>query len=146
MEEFTDLDDVSVTHCLKLWASSDDSALASLCRGLLFRRLYKTVDLTHLGTDAGKLAAILEAAKAAVAAAGGDQAYDLFYDEPEDTPYEAYSPSVVDSGPDEILVQDVKGNLTPFGAISTCMTAAPLPTISWSRARRPKSDLSGGLA
>ncbi len=92
MAEFTDLDDVSVIHSLKLWGSSDDAALAALCRGLLFRQLYKTIDLTHLGEDAGKLARVIDSAKSALATAGGDPAYDLFYDEPEDTPYEAYSP------------------------------------------------------
>jgi hypothetical protein len=61
---------------------------------------------------------MIEAAKLALAAAGGDPAYDLFYDEPEDTPYEAYSPGVAVPGSDEILVQDTKGKLTPFGAIS----------------------------
>ena len=48
-EEFVDLDDVSVMHCFKLWQASDDPALAGLCRGLLFRRVYKTIDLTHAG-------------------------------------------------------------------------------------------------
>jgi HD superfamily phosphohydrolase len=118
MEEFTDLDDVSVTHSLKLWASSDDAPLAALCRGLLFRRLYKTIDLTHFGDDAAKLAAAIEATRSAVSAVGGDPAYDLFYDEPEDTPYEAYSPNGAAPGSDEILVQDSRGKLTPFGAIS----------------------------
>ena len=48
IEEFTDLDDFSVVHCFKLWTRCDDIALAALCRGLLNRRLFKTLDLSHL--------------------------------------------------------------------------------------------------
>src|SRR3954464_7450845 len=86
--EFVDLDDISVLHCFKLWQSSDDPALAGLCRGLLFRRVYKTIDLTHLA-DAGAAQRAADAATDAVAKAGGDAAYDLFYDEPSEAAYEA---------------------------------------------------------
>src|SRR5205807_8034089 len=41
MDEFRDLDDISVWHCFKLWTTAADPVLASLCRGLLFRGLYK---------------------------------------------------------------------------------------------------------
>ena len=115
MAEFTDLDDVSVQHCFKAWSASGDGPLAGLCRGLLYRRLFKTIDLSHLDPDAARAAA--DRARAAVAAAAGDGVYDLFYDEPADTPYEAYSAD--EDGPgDEILVRDPRGRLTPFGAIS----------------------------
>jgi uncharacterized protein len=115
MAEFRDLDDVSIQHCFKLWSDSPDPQLAALCRGLLYRRLFKTIDLSHLDADAARAA--FERAKAAVAAAGGDVAYDLFYDEPANTPYEGYSAE--GDGPEkEILVMDPRGKLTPFGAIS----------------------------
>lgn len=39
IEEFVDLDDISVLHSFKVWQASDDPALAGLCRGLLFRRV-----------------------------------------------------------------------------------------------------------
>ena len=119
MGEFTDLDDVSVNHCFKLWTRSDDKVLARLCRGLLFRGLYKTIDLSH-AIDAQEAATLLSKAEAAVAAAGGDPAYDLFYDEPADTPYDTYRPEGPET-PDEILVKHADGKLTPFSAIS------PLP-------------------
>src|SRR5687768_14294507 len=45
--EFSDLDDVSILHCFKLWSHGPDVALASLCRGLLFRRVFKTIDLSR---------------------------------------------------------------------------------------------------
>jgi HD superfamily phosphohydrolase len=115
MGEFRDLDDVSIQHCFKLWSDSADTQLATLCRGLLYRRLYKTIDLSHLDPAAAR--AVFERAKSAVEAAGGDVAYDLFYDEPANTPYEAYS-AEGDEPAKEILVMDPRGKLTPFGSIS----------------------------
>ncbi|MDB5303353.1 MAG: superfamily phosphohydrolase [Phycisphaerales bacterium] len=117
-EEFTDLDDVSVIHCFKTWTRSADAPLAALCRGLLNRQLYKTIDLSHMA-ESDACAAFVRAQNA-VAAAGGDPAYDLFFDEPIDTPYEAYQREPV-TGQSEILVRDPSGKLTPFAALS------PLP-------------------
>lgn len=85
MEEFIDLDDVALTQAFKIWArTSDDPALAKLCRGLLFRGLYKSVDLTQYDGDAPQL--FVRIAQA-VLNAGGDPEYDVFYDDPTDTPY-----------------------------------------------------------
>jgi HD superfamily phosphohydrolase len=112
-EEFVDLDDVSVMHCFKLWQASDDPALAGLCRGLLFRRVYKTIDLTHLG-DAAQGAA--DAATDAVARAGGDPAYDLFYDEPSEAAYEANGREPCRDA--EIAVLRPDGTLTTFAEVS----------------------------
>ena len=147
MAEFTDLDDVSVTHCFKLWASADDVPLAALCRGLLFRRVYKTIDLTHLaggdcGTDAA-LAIVVAAARAAVAAAGGDPAYDLFYDEPADTPYEAYSPAPAGGGADEILVQDAAGQAHAVRGPLAADAGAEPPAHVPPAARRPAVEGGG---
>jgi len=114
-EEFVDLDDVSVLHCFKLWQSSDDPALAGLCRGLLFRRVYKTIDLTHFG-DAATAQRAVDAATDAVARAGADPAYDLFYDEPSEA---AYEPSGnVPCGDAEIAVLRPDGTLSTFAEVS----------------------------
>ena len=115
VEEFTELDDISVLHCFKVWQSSDDPALAALCRGLLFRRVYKTVDITHVPADRAKDA--LAAAGEAVAAAGGDPAYDVFYDEPAETPYEADSKDPC-AGDGQILVLHPSGGLKDFASVS----------------------------
>ena len=113
VEEFTELDDISVLHCFKVWQSSDDPALAGLCRGLLFRRVYKTIDLTHLG-DAARRAA--DAATDGVAKAGGDAAYDLFFDEPSEA---AYEPNGREPCRDaEIAVLRPDGSLTTLARIS----------------------------
>jgi HD superfamily phosphohydrolase len=115
-EEFVDLDDVSVLHCFKLWQGSDDPALAGLCRGLLFRRVYKTIDLTHLGDgDAARRAA--DAATDAVARAGGDPACDLFYDEPSETPYQRDGRGAC-ADEAEIAVLRPDGSLTTFAEVS----------------------------
>ena len=117
IDEFTDLDDVSVLHCFKLWTRADDPALANLCKGLLFRGLYKTIDLSYVA-DVERVRSAVAAAQRAVADAGGDSTYDLFYDEPADTPYEArYEPQHCGSA-SEILVRRPDGTLTPFGEVS----------------------------
>ncbi|MGH7215457.1 MAG: hypothetical protein ACREIT_11895, partial [Tepidisphaeraceae bacterium] len=103
-------------HCFKLWATSCDEILAGLCRGLLFRGLYKTIDLTHVADEA-MVRERVAAAERAVAAAGGEPAYEMFYDEPADTPYEVYRADQDGVGT-EILVRDAAGKLTPFAAIS----------------------------
>ena len=118
IDEFLDLDDVAVNQCFKTWARGTDVVLARLCKGLLYRRLYKTVDLSHLGDDGA--ADAYRRARDAVTAAGGDAAYELFYDQPADTPYESYDQedSTRTAG---ILVQNTAGGLTPFSELS------PLP-------------------
>ncbi len=55
-EEFTDLDDVSMLHCFKIWTACDDAPLADLCRGLLFRKLFKVIDLTAFDEPAARKA------------------------------------------------------------------------------------------
>lgn len=115
-EEFTDLDDVSMLQCFKLWTRADDAPLAALCKGLLYRRVFKTIDLTHVDSPE-RVAQIVAGAEAAVQRAGGDPAYDLFYDEPKDTPYETYYPDhCADSG--GIMVRRPDGTATTFGALS----------------------------
>lgn len=118
IEEYTDLDDFSVTHCFKVWTSADDAPLAGLCRGLLYRRLYKTIDLSHMG-ESDALSTYVRA-QDAVKKSGGDPAYDLFLDEPSDTAYELVTPDSCTEAA-EILVRDAAGKLTPFASLS------PLP-------------------
>jgi HD superfamily phosphohydrolase len=115
--EFTELDDVSVLHCFKLWTRAEDPALAGLCRGLLYRKLFKTIDLSHLGeTDAAVRVALVEDA---IAAAGGDEHYDLFVDQPSETAYETeIAPSRAEPG---IAILQSGGKLVPLRELS------PLP-------------------
>lgn len=115
IREFTDLDDVSVMHCLKQWSDSSDAPLASLCNGILYRRLFKTIDLTAI-EDRTRLDRLLAAASLSVEEGGGDASSDLFYDEPADTPYETFD--AASTGAAEIMVRDADGRLTPFAAVS----------------------------
>jgi HD superfamily phosphohydrolase len=86
MGELLELDDVSVLQCFKIWCRSDDHTLASLCQGLLYRRLFKTIDLTRI-SDASNIDRAVAAAEQAIEKAGGEPAYTMFYDQPNDTPY-----------------------------------------------------------
>lgn len=113
MEEFVELDDVSLTQCFKTWSTSrEDPTLARLCGGLLYRRLYKSIDVTALD-DAGP--AFVRAAQTVVDA-GGDPEYDLFFDEPIDTPY-AIDPAKLEKG---ISV------LMPDGALKDVAEISPM--------------------
>lgn len=114
-EEFTDLDDISVTHCFKLWTRAEDPILAGLCRGLLFRELFKTRDVSSLSPEEAR--AEVKRAERAIEAAGGDPAYDLFYDEPADTPYATYRPGEGVGG-HEILVCAADGSVSNFAKVS----------------------------
>ena len=110
--EFRELDDVSVLGCFKAWATSGDGVLAGLCRGLLDRRLFKTIDLTRLAHEHGP-AAVEEAvarATTAVADAGGDPLYSLFYDAPSNAPYT--------SGPGGIGIVAADGGTVDFADAS----------------------------
>ncbi len=113
-QEFVELDDISVMHCFKVWAGGEDAVLARLCRGLLHRDLFKSVDLTAV-EDPARLEEIRRNCAAAIDAAGGESAYMMFYDEPADTPYEVKDLS---GGEDEILIRDPSGQTTAFAAIS----------------------------
>jgi HD superfamily phosphohydrolase len=115
-EEFRDLDDISVWHCFKVWTASGDATLAELCHGLLFRKLFKTIDLTNR-CDGESAKQVFTAASDAVRQAGGDPDYDLFYDEPSDTPYEAYQPDAPVAA-NEVVVVDTDGAVAHFATIS----------------------------
>jgi HD superfamily phosphohydrolase len=116
MDEFRDLDDTSVAHSFKLWITADDPVLARLCKGLLFRHTYKTVDLSRID-DPAVLKSRVARAEQAISAAGGDPSYDMFYDEASDTPYETYDPNDPVSGK-QILVLEPDGNLIEFDKVS----------------------------
>jgi HD superfamily phosphohydrolase len=113
MRQFTELDDVSVLHAFKLWAASSDKILARLCHGLLYREVYKTIDLSRLN-DPQRARAIATKAERAIAEEGGEPEYELFLDQPADTPYAMQA-----SGASEIMIRDdVAGKLIPFASVS----------------------------
>jgi len=124
MAEFVDLDDVSLVGCFKLWAaSSGDATLARLCRGLLFRRLFKSLDVTQHADPPGAYARAVEA----VRAAGGDPEYELFYDEATDTPY-----AIDETGARGVQVLMPDGTLTDVAELSP-MTAAMNRQLGFKR-------------
>ena len=113
LEQFRELDDVSMQHCFKLWAHGEDAVLARLCRGLLYRRLFKVIDLP-LETPREELTGKIQQLRDAISARGGDGDYDLFYDEPADTPY-----NLGEDGERQIAVLDERGHIVPFSQISS---------------------------
>lgn len=109
--EFNTLDDVSVQQCFKVWSASADPILASLCSGLLMRGVYKTIDLSHI-EDRDRIDRTVSAVSEAVERAGGSAEYELFYDEPSNTPYEMQDAAA------EILVRMHDGALRQFADLS----------------------------
>ena len=67
--------------------------------------------------DVSRVKTIVASAEQAVTAAGGDAAYDMFYDEASDTPYETYDPDDPVSGK-HILVLEADGKLIEFDKVS----------------------------
>ena len=111
MNEFVDLDDVALTQCFKVWARSTvDVTLARLCQGLLYRSLYKSIDVSGRA-DAAQ---VFARAAQSVLDAGGDPEYDLFFDEPLDTPY-PIEPKAAEKGI-KVLLPD--GTLTDVAHVS----------------------------
>lgn len=114
--EFSELDDVSVMSCFKVWRQCDDEVLARLCDGLLFRKVYKTIDLSRI-QDPLEVRAVVSSIEQAITAEGEDAAYALFYEEPSETPYEIYAPDA-QSLSRQILIRDSSGTLTEFSELS----------------------------
>ena len=131
ISEFTELDDVAVMHCFKLWTRAEDATLASLCRGLLYRKLYKSIDLPI--EDQKQAAEIIQVAQKTVAESGGDPAYDLFVDEPSETAFNSPQPEPdkTDDGPEEEQIQVITNTqqVTPLNQHS------PLPDTLNKRLR-----------
>jgi HD superfamily phosphohydrolase len=120
-DEFLEMDDITVMHCFKMWSNNDDAILAKLCNGLLFRNVYKSIDLSRVA-DPDRATAIVKRAEEAVSKAGGDSAYELFYDELAETGYEMPVADDPDS-PSEILIVDPSGNARDFAEISPLVQA-----------------------
>ncbi len=92
---FARLDDTDIWMALKLWASAHDTILSELCRGLLNRHLFKTLELP---TDPEEAAALHQKACEVVERGGGDPRYHVMLDRAEDTPYKPYVPGAGFSG------------------------------------------------
>jgi HD superfamily phosphohydrolase len=115
IDEFVDLDDIAVMQCFKHWTRSDDHTLASLCHGLLYRRLFKTIELTRIH-EADRVQDMVQKASDVIDKSGGESGYAMFYDEPADTPYKASTtePSVAS----EIVIVEADGSVTTLAEIS----------------------------
>src|SRR5207244_6989116 len=113
--DFNDLDDISIMHCFKIWAEGDDATLADLCKGLLFRRLFKVIDISAL--EESKAQQAFAIATEVVKKTGGEADYELFLDEPArdgDEPFESA---------DAILVKGPGGKVSSFAEHSPLVGA-----------------------
>jgi hypothetical protein len=113
--EFNDLDDVSIMHCFKVWADGDDPTLAELCRGLLFRKLFKVIDVSAL--EEAKAQEAFSIASEVVKKAGGEVDYEIFLDEPARDGDESFESA------DAILVKGAGGKVSSFAEHSPLVGA-----------------------
>src|SRR5882672_4512018 len=113
--EFNDLDDVSIMHCFKVWAEGDDATLADLCKGLLFRKLFKVIDVSALGDAKAQEAFAI--ATDVVKKAGGEADYEIFLDEPARDGDESFESA------DAILVKGAGGKVSSFAEHSPLVGA-----------------------
>ena len=83
--------------------------------------MYKSIDLSRIA-DPDRAAGIVKRAETAISEAGGDAAYELFFDELAETGYELPIAGDPDS-PSEILIVDHSGDTKDFADISPLVQA-----------------------
>lgn len=113
--QFNDLDDVSIMHCFKIWAEGDDPTLAELSRGMLFRKLFKVIDISAL--DQTKALDAFNIASDLIKKSGGEADYELFLDEPARDGGESFESA------DAILVKGAGGKVSNFAEHSPLVGA-----------------------
>ena len=109
LEDYLALDDGAVIELFRTAASSSDTNLASLAKGLLDRRLFKCIDVT--GFPVGHIAQFRSAADALVRQKRLDPEYAFNEDTVGDTPYKPYDPDIEGDQP-LIWVEDETGKPT----------------------------------
>ncbi len=107
------LDDADVWVALKAWSRQDDAILRELAKGLLRRRLYKTVEVDP--NDPRGTPGVLAEARAEAARLGFDPDYAVLVDNSTDTPYLPYRPGA-DTRPIRIVGRH--GEVVPIEARS----------------------------
>lgn len=88
LAEHMSLDDADILFHIKQWQKSDDMTLADLSNRFLTRRLFKAIDIE---SSEAERPAFIEAAKAAVRAAGYDPEYYFIEDSAGEAPHFFYA-------------------------------------------------------
>jgi HD superfamily phosphohydrolase len=104
------LDDVNVLHSLQAVGAIGDKILARLCPGLLYREVYKTIDLSRLNDPAARPRASRRRPRWRLSEEGRGAGVRAVLDQPSDTPY-----ALAAAGAAEIMIRDdAAGRLIPF--------------------------------
>jgi hypothetical protein len=88
-----------------------------LCRGLLFRKVFKTIDLSRF-EDPKDARSAITAVERYVAENGGEPGYEMFVDQASGSGYESFADTDDCGDANEILVRDRDGKPVPFGIVS----------------------------
>ncbi len=86
---FCQIDDVDVWVALKRWIGEADRPLADLARGLVHRRLFKTLHLPTI--DTARAEELISAARAIARVRGFDPDVHVLVDESRDSPYRPFT-------------------------------------------------------
>ncbi|MBI4567109.1 MAG: HD domain-containing protein [Planctomycetes bacterium] len=92
LDSYLKLDDASLVDFFKSCASASDKILGTLGRGLVERKLYKSVDVTDSQSD--QVEKFGNEARGIVGDAGLDVEHSFVADVAADTPYKPYNPDI----------------------------------------------------
>lgn len=113
LQEYLSLDDHTMTEFFKACLTCNDGSLKQLSIGLLNRKLYKAVDMTHYDHSPGNIKKFRDQAAQLLEKEG----FKLGSDTPGDTPYKPYQPDV--ETPATQIYLDMPGvGVRELGAVS----------------------------
>ncbi|MBI2059615.1 MAG: HD domain-containing protein [Nitrospirae bacterium] len=117
VSEYTSLDDADMVVFLKEWSRSEDPVLRMLARGLIDRRLFKSIELPG-PVSAPKLRKKLRERLRAAYGRDGDGL--LLHEQTGDTPYKIYRPG---EGESSIYVKKRDGRIAEVSELSPSVKA-----------------------
>ena len=115
LDEYLLLDDHTLTEFAKACTKCSDPVLAELANGLLYRRLFKAVDVTT--SSVSGIADFQERAKEIIIESGRDAKYSFARDTPSDTAYQLYNPDAEKSST-QIYIEGGNGKQQELSQLS----------------------------
>ncbi|MCX7016791.1 MAG: hypothetical protein NTW86_30245, partial [Candidatus Sumerlaeota bacterium] len=137
--EFHEMDDAELVSSIRRWARHDDPVLSDLARRLLDRRLFKSIDVSHIEDP---LDGRLQRGRKVIEEAGLDPNHYFLRVESSDTPYRPYDPQQGRGG-GPIYIEDASGVLRDVEDLSPTIRAFSLGAYTLTRIVFPEE--AGGV-
>jgi len=120
-DEFLELDDAELLSLIKQWAKGEEPVMRDLSQRLLGRRLFKSIDVSHIEDPLDER---LERGRSAVAGAGLDPQHYFLRIESSDTPYRPYDPGEQERGhAGPIYIETPDGGVSDVEHLSPTISA-----------------------